>query len=174
MPKFKSKEAKEAFCQKMAEVKQWRIDVLSDLVLDVIPTKQEEGIPWRTLARHAYLHYKEDPDAITQGDPMFDNHKDTFIQADKIYGRRSAIRRNIGRRGSRVICDARNSQGRIVGVYLTRSKKAIQQTYRHRHAIIQGSVEHVNLEADIIDQKSGAQIGMLLVQLLLPSEIEID
>ena len=171
MPKFKSDEAREQFRRKMQENAQWRIDVLTDLVLDVIPKKEKEGVPWRSLCRLAENHYKADPDAITQGDPMFETHKDTFIDAGKMYLRRSQIRRNALRRG-RTICDACNKSGRIVGVFLSRSKKAIQRTYAHRHAVITGSADHINLETEIVDQKTGLQIGKLVLQLLLPALVD--
>lgn len=172
MPKFKTDEAKEEYHRKMQALKDWRIDVLTDLVFDVIPRKEKEGIPWRTVCRRAEEHYKQDTESISAGDPMFETHKDTFISAAKIYGRRGQIRRNAAGRGRGAICNAYDGNGHCIGVCLSGRKKLIEQTYQHRHAVIQGSTERVNIEADIINRKTGAQIGMLTVQLLLPSIVE--
>lgn len=171
MPKFKSEEAKQAYHEKMAELSQWRVDVQTDIVLDVMPTKEQDGIPWRILCHKAVQHYKEQKETVQAGDPMFETHKDTFIDAAKMYARRGKIRRNAIQRGRGAICNARDGNGRIVGVCLSRRKKLIERTYQHRHAVIERSAELVNIEATIINKKTGAAIGQMTVQLLLPSTI---
>ena len=173
MPKFKTDEAKEEYHRKMEALSQWRIDVQTDIVLDVIPTKEQDGIPWKAICRKAVQHYKEHKEDIQAGDSMFETHKDTFVDAAKMYERRGAIRRNAMQRGRGAICNAQDGNGRIIGVCLSRRKKLIERTYQHRHAVIQGSTECVNIEAEIINKKTGAQIGTLTVQLLLPSTAQV-
>ena len=168
MPKFTSIEAKESFSEKMEALANWHREVLADLIEKVIPTEQEDGLPWRRVARLAFEYYKEHKDEIRAGDSMFLTHKDSFISVRGILHCKSDLR-DITARHKNPICTAANETGQIIGIYCTRKKAGIEESAAFHRQVINGNAERYNTRASLLNAIRYVQLPILtLAQLQAP------
>ena len=171
MPKFTSIEAREAFRQAVSERAQWRREVVADLVAEVIPTEQSEGLPWRTVAAKAVRYYKDNERKVRASDSTFDEASDSFIKPSFILNNKSDIHEIFAERRM-AICPARSETGQIVGVFASRRKADINEASKFHQKIIEGGAERYNTRAGWLNRVRYIQLPIMALNLLPAQQVE--
>ena len=167
MPKYSSPEAKAAFLEKMATICEWRRDFITDLIWEVIPKSKKQYTTWAKLAVAACLYYEEHKEEMQRGDPMFLDHKDSFVTVQTIYQWKGEIRDRLAPDG-RAIANAKQN-GRIVGIYGTRRKTEIEDYFGFVTKIVKGSADRHNLQAEGLNKSLQMQLPNISITLALPA-----
>jgi len=170
MPKFTSDQARESHQEKIAEICEWRRNVATELIWAVVPKAEKEGLPWKRLVVMACKYYDEHKEDIQRGDPMFEGHKDFFISPAHIYGYRADIRDKLIEQGKHLALA--REKGRIVGLFGTKRKNAINSTFAFFRKVIEGSAERHNVRAETSNHKMQTELPGLAVRLSLPAPKE--
>jgi len=162
MPKFKSEESRQAFCEQYAAVKEWRTDVVCDLIRKVMPTGSEKAIPKNGVARVAVDYYEKHADEIRDGDAMFDAHKDSFICIRYILNHWSDVTGRLSDMGV-TVCYCHKGQ------FISGKRADIEAVFTHRDTIIRKTTERRNLLAENANRKRYIALPMLTLDLYLPA-----
>jgi len=166
MPKFTSPAARADYLRKVAATCEWRREVIADLAWYVIPKYQKDYTTWANLAADVVIYYENNKDDVQRGDPMFLDHKDSFINVATVINWKSDIRDRLAEQGHGIALARDN--GRIVGIYGTHRKSAIEDTYAFCRKIIEASADSQNDQVDNLNDKLQLQLPGVHVTLQLP------
>jgi hypothetical protein len=129
----------------MSELTEWKLAIVTELVLAVLPETPEEAIPWEDVASRVVWEYQRDRARWQEDDPMFDLYQDNFINKNYILNKRFQIRDNLARQGLSIPW---RTDGRRGQVYLARSVEAMEQQMSLHRRRIEGFADGYNARTD--------------------------
>lgn len=165
MPKFKDEAVKQAWLESIEVLKQWRLNVVSDLVRKVIPTSNSKAITKKHLAELAVAFYQQNPEMIRQGDAMFGSHKDSFITRNYILNQWSDIRANLAGWGH-FICIGENEHGQTCGVFGSAQPDDLRSLFVFWDGVAENVTDRRNLSAEYANNNASVQLPLMTLAYL--------
>jgi len=130
----------------MSDLSEWKLAVVTDLVLKVVPTNPEDAKPWEDVAVRAVYEYERTRESWQTGDPNFDIYQDNFIRKEYIFNRRNEIRTKlIQERGIVLMWNAGRS---YTGIWRDDTEDAMRAYLETRRKNIGGQADGYNSNVD--------------------------
>jgi len=160
-----SKEGLESKRQALAEVKGQRREIWFELIKEVVPRKQDEAMPKKSLLNMAVAQYEAEKEQRKDADPFLSCHSDSFISVKTGLNYWSDIREIAAANGLYLAWNHR-------GVFGTTAKTVIARTFAAEQRQIERTVERHVGKAERVNHKRSMQLPLLTIQAYLPATTE--
>jgi len=146
----------------MSDIAGQRREVAAELVKKVAPRSERDATPKATVVKTAVEHFEEHRDDLLASDPFLRDYSHTFVNPKTFLDYWADIRRNLAKDGVSMLW---NSQG----VWISKSKKAIEAAHARERQNIQRTAERYNVRSELTNKRKRMQMPSLAIQLLLPA-----
>ena len=160
-----SLEGLESKRQALAEVTKQRREIWFELIKEVIPRKEADAIPKRSLLGMAVAQYEAEKEQRKDADPFLSCHSDSFISVKTGLNYWADIREIAAANG---LFLAWNHQG----VFGTTAKTVITRTFTRERSLIERTVERHVGKTERVNKKRSMQLPLLTIQAYLPATTE--
>ena len=153
----------------MSEVglKEWKYQVVAELVWKACPEIPELAKPWDDVAVNAVYEYEKDNERWQDGDPMFLQYEDNFVNKYYILNHKPQIREVLQREGKYIGWIPGRGNGDI---YRATTPEQIKQIVGIRERQVEGQIEsHNRAVADVNKTVKGVELPFFHTKKQLPS-----
>lgn len=148
-------------------LKEWKYQVVAELVWEACPEIPELAKPWDDVAVNAVYEYEKDNERWQEGDPMFLQYEDNFVNKFYILNHKAQIRESLAREGKHIGWIPGRGAGDI---YRATTREQIEEIIGLRERMVEGQIEaHNRAVADVNKTVEGARLPFIHANKELPA-----